>query len=94
MTERISVLKVRQNLGEIINRVYLRNDQFIIERAGKPVATLIPVQKLEQIQAAARGRIKEILEKNQKANPDLPSAKASELVREAVRETRKRYRAK
>ncbi|MCX5866903.1 MAG: type II toxin-antitoxin system prevent-host-death family antitoxin [Proteobacteria bacterium] len=94
MTERISVLKVRQNLGEIINRVYLRNNQFIIERAGKPVAALIPVQKLEQIQAAARGRIKEILEKNQKANPDLPSAKASELVREAVRETRKRYRAK
>ena len=94
MTERISALKVRQNLGEIINRVYLRNDQFIIERAGKPVAAVIPVQKLEQMQAAARGRIKEILEKNQKANQDLPSAKANELVRKAVRETRKRYRAK
>jgi len=94
MTERISALKVRKNLGEIINRVYLRNDEFIIERAGKPVAAVIPVQKLEQIQAAARGRIKEILEKNQKANQDLPLMKANELVREAVRETRKRYRAK
>jgi prevent-host-death family protein len=94
MAERISALKVRQNLGEIINRVYLRNDEFIIERAGKPVAAVIPVQKLEQIQAAARGRIREILEKNQKANLDLPLAKANGLVREAVRETRKRYRAK
>lgn len=94
MTERISALKVRQNLGEIINRVYLRNDEFIIERAGKPVAAVIPIQKLEQIQAAARGRIKEILEKNQKANQDLPSVKTSGLVKEAVRETRKRYRAK
>ena len=48
MTERISTLEVRQRLGDILNRVALRNDQFIIERKGKPLAAVVPVEGLAQ----------------------------------------------
>ena len=35
MTERISTIDVRQPIGNLLNFVALRNDEFIIERKGK-----------------------------------------------------------
>jgi PHD/YefM family antitoxin component YafN of YafNO toxin-antitoxin module len=55
MTEKVSTLEVRQKLGDLFNRVALRHDQFIIERKGKLLAALIPIERLEQMQRAARG---------------------------------------
>jgi prevent-host-death family protein len=53
MTEKISTLEVRQRLGDILNRVALRNDQFIIERKGTPLAAIVPVEWLEQMRRAS-----------------------------------------
>ena len=38
MTEKVSTLEVRQKLGDLLNRVALRHDQFIIERKGETVS--------------------------------------------------------
>ena len=54
MIETISTLEMRQRLGDILNRVSLRHDQFIVERKGKPLAAMVPVERLEQMQQAAR----------------------------------------
>ena len=35
MTERVSIIGVRQRVGDMLNRVALRHDEFIIERKGK-----------------------------------------------------------
>ncbi len=48
MRKTINALKVRQNLGTLLNEVLLKNDQFIIERNGKPMAAVIPVWQFEQ----------------------------------------------
>jgi len=48
MEKVINALKVRQNLGTLLNEVLLKNDQFIIERNGKPMAAVIPVWQFEQ----------------------------------------------
>jgi prevent-host-death family protein len=45
MLKTVSALKVRQNLGEIMNEVALRDDEYIVERAGKPLVAIIPVEK-------------------------------------------------
>jgi prevent-host-death family protein len=54
MTERISTLDIRQRLGDMLNRVALRHDEFVIERKGKALAALVPVEKLEQMRRIAR----------------------------------------
>lgn len=41
-------MKARQNLGTLLNEVFLKNDQFIIERNGKPQAAVIPIWQFEQ----------------------------------------------
>jgi prevent-host-death family protein len=47
-------MEVRERIGDMLNRVALRHDGFIIERKGKPLAALVPVERLEQMQRFAR----------------------------------------
>lgn len=63
MTERISTLEVRQRLGDMLNRVALRHDEFVIERKGKPLAALVPVEKLDQMRKIARRNAMEFLDR-------------------------------
>jgi prevent-host-death family protein len=86
MTEKISTLEVRQRLGDILNRVALRNDQFIIERKGKPLAAVVPVERFEQMRRAARMHLLRVLER-QEGKPS--EALAERIADEAKHRTRK-----
>lgn len=50
MLKKISAMKARQNLGQILNEVSLRGDAYIIERAGKPLAALVDLERFQQLQ--------------------------------------------
>lgn len=50
--KRVTALNARKNLGTIMNAVSLRNDQYIVERKGKPLVAIIPIKKLEQLDKA------------------------------------------
>jgi prevent-host-death family protein len=89
MAERITTLEVREKLGDYLNRVALRHDEFIIERKGKPLAAMVPVEKLEAIERFARKRLLEILE----ARPGgLSEKEADRLANEAKHRTRPKRR--
>lgn len=45
MGHSVSAVEARQKLGEILNRVSLRREEIIIERAGKKIARLSPIDK-------------------------------------------------
>jgi prevent-host-death family protein len=89
MTEKVSTLEVRQKLGDMLNRVALRHDQFIIERKGKPLAAMIPVERLEQMQRAARLHLLRTLEQQP---GDLSQDEADQIANEAKHHIRKRSR--
>jgi prevent-host-death family protein len=88
MKETISTIEVRKKLGDLLNRVDLRHDQFIIERKGKPMAALVPVEKLEQMERAAGLYLLEILER-QKGKTSLAQTEVDQLVDEAKHRKRK-----
>jgi prevent-host-death family protein len=46
----INAGKARVNFGQMLDEVYYKGDRFIIERAGKPMAAVIPVGQLEEVQ--------------------------------------------
>ncbi len=62
MIEKVSTIDVRQRIGDLLNRVALRNDEFIIERKGKPLAALVAVERLEQMRRFAQRNALELLE--------------------------------
>jgi prevent-host-death family protein len=46
----INAMKARQNFGQMLEEVFYKGDQFIIERAGKPMAAVVPLSQLEALQ--------------------------------------------
>lgn len=44
MKPRISATRSARNFSELLNRVYYRGEEFVIERGGKPVARLAPAE--------------------------------------------------
>ncbi|HCG77384.1 MAG: hypothetical protein COZ37_01380 [bacterium (Candidatus Ratteibacteria) CG_4_10_14_3_um_filter_41_18] len=49
MQKTVSAIKVRRNLGELLNRSCYGGDEFIIQRAGKPIAALIPLGEFDTL---------------------------------------------
>ena len=50
MYKKISAIKARRNLGQMMNEVALKGDDYIIERAGKPLVAVIPMEKYQSLQ--------------------------------------------
>ena len=57
MLKTLSALKVRQNLGRVMNEVSLKGDDYIVERAGKPLVAIVSMEKY----GILRGERKETL---------------------------------
>jgi prevent-host-death family protein len=48
--KKINAMKARQNFGQLLEQVYYRGEIYIVERAGKPMAALVPLSHLEELQ--------------------------------------------
>jgi len=87
MIKTLTAIKARQNLGEVLEEVYYNGDQFIIERAGKPMAAVVPLWQV-QVRKKHQDRVSGMLDKLWESRP---TAKASTIEREvadAVRSVR------
>jgi prevent-host-death family protein len=59
----VTAIAARNRLGELLEGVYHRGDEIVIERANKPMAVLVPLEAYEQIErrrAEARRRLEEV----------------------------------
>jgi prevent-host-death family protein len=92
MTQEVSTLDVRQRLGDLLNRVALRHDEYVIARKGRPIAALVPVERLEQMRRIARRHALTFLD--QQKSGQLSQADAQRLAVQAQRWARKRKRQK
>ena len=84
MVKKVNALKVRRNLGQLLEEVYYRGDQYIIERAGRPMAAVVPVWQLEAWQKHREqlfGMIEELWQKNQTVKPEVIKREVAEAVR-------------
>jgi prevent-host-death family protein len=93
MGEKVSTMDVRARIGDMLNRVALRHDEFIIERKGKPLAALVPVERLEQMRRFAREHARDFIERQKKAAGDrLSDDEALKVALEAQRAARRKIR--
>lgn len=49
MLKKISAIKARHNLGQVMNEVALKEDEYIVERAGKPLVAIIPIDQYKRL---------------------------------------------
>lgn len=85
MRETVKTAEVRQRLGDLLDRVEVRRDQFVIERRGRPLAALVPFAQFEQLQRAAELELVGALDRRARS---LTRKQALELARRAKRARR------
>src|ERR1700693_2978221 len=90
MAEKVSTIDVRQRIGDLLNRGALRHGELVIEREGKPLAALVPIERLEQMRRFARRHALDLLDRQKQGG--VSEEKALEVALEAQRSARKRAR--
>jgi hypothetical protein len=90
MSEKVSTIDVRQRIGDMLNRVALRRDEFVIERKGKALAALVPIERLEQMRRFARRQALDFM--TEQSGGDLTERTATDLSLEAQAWARKQSR--
>ena len=87
MVKKINALKARQNLGQLLEEVHYKGDQYVIERAGKPMAAVVPVWQLEEWHKRRErffNMVDEVWGKNKTVKPEVIEREVASSVR-AVR---------
>ena len=51
MAKKVSVVEAKRDFSELMSRVALQGERFIIERKGKAMAVLVNVRELKKIEA-------------------------------------------
>ena len=90
MAEKVSTIDVRQRIGDLLNRVALRRDEFVIERKGQALAALVPIERLEQMRRFARRQARDFMD--EQAPGPLTEREASDLALEAQQFARRQVR--
>ena len=91
MVRTINALKVRKNLGQLLEEVYYKGDQYVIERAGRPMAAVVPVWQLKEWQER-RVRFFGMVDELRSTGKKLKPAVVERDVADAVRAVRARSR--
>jgi prevent-host-death family protein len=89
VVKKVAAMKVRDNLGQLLNEVYFRGDEVVIERAGKAMAVLVPVGRYEQYQRERQERFK-VLDRIRARTKKIPTKVLDATINEAVRAVRAR----
>jgi prevent-host-death family protein len=85
--KKVNALKARQQLGQLLEEVYYRGDQYIIERAGKPMAAVVPVWFVDAWQQR-RDAFFAMIDAVHACNADVPPEVIEREVAEAVQHVR------
>ncbi len=85
MSETVKPAEVRQRLGDLLDRVADRRDDFVIERRGKPLAAIVPFAKYQQLQKAAEMELLSAFDRHAR---ELTQQQAEVLARRIKRRVR------
>ena len=80
-------MQARQKLGEILEGVYYRGDEVVIERAGKPMGVIIPMERYQSIERA-RERFFATVDRIRESNRDVDPEQVERDIAQAVAEVR------
>ena len=93
MVKKVNALKARKNLGQLLEEVYYKGDQYVIERAGRPMAAVVPVWQLEERmrrQEKFFRTVEKAWERNKKVKPEVVEREVEEAVRAVRTQTRRK----
>ncbi len=83
MATRIGAREARNKLSELLGSVRFGKEEVIMERSGKPMAALIPIETYERLIEERRIRF-EVLENIRSHTPDISSEEIEKDIADAI----------
>ncbi len=83
MVIRMGSRKARDKMSDVIGRAYYGGEITIIERAGRPMAAVIPIDLYKRLVAEREARF-QVLERLRARAPDVPAEEVEKDVAEAI----------
>ena len=90
MIKTVNALKARQNLGQLLEEVYYNGNQYVIERAGRPMAAVVPVWQIEEWEKRRErffSMVEDVWRKNTRAKPEAVEREVAAAVRAVRKES-------
>jgi len=87
MAKHIGAREARTRFSDIIGSVRFGNEEVILERSGKPMAAIIPIETYERLVAERRARF-EVLYTIRSHLPDIPQDKIDVDIADAISKVR------
>lgn len=89
MITEATAVTLRQNLGDMLNRVQYRGDSIVITKDGKPVAALVDARLFERIRRM-QGRFDALCQRIEAGFAQVPEAAGLAEIDAAIAAERKR----
>lgn len=86
----IAAFTARRQFGQLLDQVMARGDRFVVERNGKPMAAVVPIEVYEQWKVSRDTFFDTMRTVAERVN--LPEAEAMELATEAIQAVRQQNR--
>lgn len=84
MVRKVSAMTVRDRLGQLLEEVHYKGDTVIIERAGRPMAVLVPLAEYERLRARRAERFR-VYERVKARTKRIPAAELDRAIHKGVR---------
>ncbi len=88
MVVRIGAREARNNFAHLIGRVHYGGQVVIVERSGRPMVAVIPLEMYQRLVAEREIRF-QVLDRIRSRLPDLPREEVEQDVAEAIAAVRK-----
>jgi prevent-host-death family protein len=83
MIEHIGAREARNRFSDLLGNVHYGGQVVIVERSGKPMVAVIPVEMYEQVVAEREARF-QVLDRIRSRVPDVPAQEVARDVAEAI----------
>ena len=87
MVKKVNALKARRELGRLLEEVFYKGDQYVIERAGRPMAAVVPVWQMEEREKRRErffGMVEEVWQRTKRLKPEVVEREVKQAI-QAVR---------
>jgi prevent-host-death family protein len=87
----VQASEARQRLPDLLNRVYQGKTRIVVERSGIPVAAIVTVDELRQLETLDQQReeLWAVMQRMSEAFKDVPQEELEQEVNRAVAQARK-----
>ena len=87
MVEHIGAREARNKFADLLGNVHYGGQVVIVERSGKPMVAVIPVEVYEQVIAEREARF-QVLDRIRSRGPDVSAGEVAQDVAEAIEAVR------